>query len=95
MVRRECAPARSVDLITAEMSEAFPPAGNLVLAAVVSTVEVDSMGAAASMAAVGDAGDCMYVRDLQKVQYWRGLRCCETFRFRFNPDGESLFGFLR
>jgi hypothetical protein len=45
--------------ITAEMSGAFPPAGNLALA-VVSTVVVASMGAAASMAVVVDTGKRMY-----------------------------------
>ena len=49
---QEHAPARSVALITAEMSEAFPPAGNPALE-VVSMVVVASMGAAASVAGGG------------------------------------------
>ena len=43
-------------LITAEMSEAFPPAGNLALEVVSTAVVVASMGAAL-MAVVADIGD--------------------------------------
>ena len=54
----EHAPAHSAALITVEMSEAFPPAGDRALE--VALVGVVVFTAAAVDAAVDDIGDCMH-----------------------------------
>ena len=55
---QEHGPARSAALITAEMSEAFPPAGDRALE--VALVGVVVFTAAAVDAVVDDIGDCMH-----------------------------------
>jgi hypothetical protein len=73
MFRQEHTPARSAVLITAEMSVAFPLAGNLALE-VVSTVVV------ASMAVVGAAtGKCTYrrVEFVEKISNERNYHAAE------------------
>jgi hypothetical protein len=72
---QEHAPGRSAGLITAETSEAFPPAGGPAL-------EVDPVRVVSTVAAADAIGNRIYWHvQLVKISQWRRTSCCTRFRF--------------
>src|SRR5258708_9935917 len=81
---QEHAPARSAGLITAEASEAFPPAGDQAL-------EVCLGGGVPMAAAVDHITDPVWLRESRSRNLkWRRTSCCTTFRIFFKWHATAM-----